>query len=63
MDTIWEYECESDTTIDISYSLSTSSGKSKIVLISPDGDLTTIVENIDNSTQENVETISVLLKE
>lgn len=63
MDTIWEYTCESDTTINISYLLSVSAGKSKIVLISPNGDLTTIVENTDNSTQENLETISVALKE
>ncbi|WMJ89332.1 hypothetical protein [Anaerocolumna sp. MB42-C2] len=34
--TIWKYECDEDTDINISYLFSVTSGKAKLVLITPD---------------------------
>ena len=44
MDTIWEYDVNSESTVDIGYDLNLTSGKVKLVLITPDGDLCTIAE-------------------
>lgn len=62
MDTLWKYEVERDCEIDISYLLTVTKGKAKLVLISPDGTLTTITENVDNSKQNGLDNISLSLQ-
>ena len=44
MDTIWNFDTEEDTVIDITYTLNVSSGKIKLVLISPEGEVSVIAE-------------------
>ena len=44
MDTIWNYTASDDTEVILSWKLSVSSGKAKLVLIDPDGNLSTLVE-------------------
>ena len=44
MDTIWNYTSPDDTEVTLSWKLSVSSGKAKLVLIDPDGNLSTLVE-------------------
>ncbi len=61
MDTLWTYETDQDCKIDISYLLSLSRGKAKLVLITPDGAVTNIVENTDNSKQDELTTVSLSL--
>lgn len=54
MDTIGEFNPERNTEVEISYLLSVTKGKAKLVLIKPDGDLETIVENKDNTKQSKM---------
>lgn len=61
MDTLWTYETDQDCKIDISYLLSLSRGKAKLVLITPDGAVTNIVENTNNSKKDKLTTISLSL--
>lgn len=61
MDALWTYKTEQDCKIDISYLLSLSRGKAKLVLITPDGAVTNIVENTDNSKQNELTTTSLSL--
>lgn len=49
MDTIWYYESDKDTQIDMKYKIKVTSGKVKLVLISPDATTTTLVEITDSS--------------
>ena len=51
MDTIWTYEAEEATDVDITYTLSVSSGKLKLVWITPDGTLSIIAE-CDSAMEE-----------
>ena len=44
MDTVWVFDAEEDTTVDITYLLNVSSGKMKLVLINPDKEVSVIVE-------------------
>ena len=44
MDTIWVFDAEEDISLDITYILNVSSGKMKLVLINPKGDVSTIAE-------------------
>ena len=44
MDTIWVFDAEEDTSLDIAYTLNVSSGKLKLVLINPTGDVSIIAE-------------------
>ena len=44
MDTIWVFEAEEDTALDITYTLNVSSGKMKLVLINPNGEVLIIAE-------------------
>ena len=44
MDTLWSFDAEEDTILDITYILNVSSGKAKLVLINPDGELSIIAE-------------------
>jgi len=49
MDTIWTYEAEEDIELDMTYLLNVISGKAKLVLISPDSSLTTLIEVTNES--------------
>lgn len=62
MGTVWTYDASSEEEIDISYQLSVSEGDAKLVLISPDGTLTTLVENTSQSQQEEIEAVNVKIQ-
>ncbi len=62
-ETIWEHEASEDIEAEISYLLSVSSGgKAKLVLISPDDEVTIINENTDNSSMSERVTETFSLK-
>ena len=44
MDTIWVFDAEEDTSLNITYALNVYSGKAKLVLIPPRGDVSIIAE-------------------
>lgn len=44
MDTIWVFDTEEDTLLNITYTLNVTSGKMKLVLINPEGDVSIIAE-------------------
>ena len=44
MDTIWVFDAEEDTAVDITYKLNVSSGKMKLVLINPEKEVSVIAE-------------------
>lgn len=44
MDTIWVFDAEKDTAVDITYKLNVSSGKMKLVLINPEKEVSVIAE-------------------
>lgn len=44
MDTIWVFDASEDTLLDITYTLNVTSGKIKLVLINPEGDVSIIAE-------------------
>ena len=44
MDTIWALDTKEDTTLDIAYTLNVFSGKMKLVLINPKGEVSIIAE-------------------
>ncbi len=53
MDTIWTLDAEEETTIEIAHDITLHNGKVKVVLISSDGELTTLAECVsdkDNSS-------------
>ena len=50
MDTIWSYEATEDMELEITYLLNAMKGRVKLVLISPDGSLTNVIERSDNAT-------------
>lgn len=62
MDTIWKYQAEKDSLIDITYLIKLTAGKAKLVLISPDGDVVNIVETTDKSDLMEASTTSLSLK-
>ncbi len=44
METIWNYDAENETSTELSYDITLYSGKLKLALISPDKEVTTLVE-------------------
>ena len=48
MDTIWTMDVEEETTVDIEYDITLYNGKVKVVLVSPDDELTILAECISN---------------
>ena len=44
MDTIWVFDAEEDKSLEITYIINVSSGKMKLVLINPKGDVSIIAE-------------------
>lgn len=55
MDTVWIYNAEEDERVDFTYLLKVYSGKAKLVLISPEGEILTIAE-CDEEMEEAVST-------
>lgn len=56
MDTIWNYNASEDMEIQMEYTLAVESGKAKLVLISPDGEVETITEvTNENEVNDSVE--------
>ncbi|WP_032122963.1 hypothetical protein [Clostridium amazonitimonense] len=60
--TIWTYESDEDFDLQIPYTLSVKSGKAKIVLISPDNTVVTLVENTAKANVEGKTTITAPIK-
>lgn len=60
--TIWKFESDSDYDLEVPYTLSVKHGKAKIVLISPDNKVTTLVENTDKATPANATSLTVPIK-
>ena len=48
MDTIWTMDVEEETTVDIEYDITLYNGKVKVVLVSPEDELTILAECISN---------------
>ena len=62
-DTCWEYTAPKDMVIEMTYSLSVYTGKAKLVLVSPFKQVSTLAENITQTTEEPLRKIQVHLKE
>lgn len=54
MDTVWGFDAEEDTAVDITYQLNVSSGRVKLVLINPEKEVSVIVE-CDSKMEEPVQ--------
>ena len=52
MDTIWDYDADERGEVNISYSLAVVSGKAKLIYVSPDETVTTLVECIADGENE-----------
>lgn len=61
VDTIWSYNTETDTEVEISYLLSVTKGKAKLVLIKPDGEVEIIFESKDNNKQSKTNSTKLSL--
>ena len=62
MYTVSNYDSESEEELDITYQISVESGKMKLVLIDPEGELMTLSEVSEESGMEDGRTVNVLLK-
>ncbi|RDU23197.1 hypothetical protein [Anaerosacchariphilus polymeriproducens] len=62
MDTIWSYAAKENSDIDMTYNLRLVSGKVKLVLISPDNTITTLIECTDQSTLADYATNTLHIK-
>lgn len=62
MDTIWTYEATDDMVLEITYLLNAVKGKVKLVLISPDGSLTNVIERSDYGTFTDYATSTIPIK-
>lgn len=60
--TIWTYESNSDIDLKVPYILSVKSGKAKIVLISSDNTVVSLVENTDKATMKGTTSLTVPIK-
>ena len=60
MDTIWEFNTDEPTEVNISCNLTVTPGKAKLVYIDPDGTVTTIAECI--AGEENEQSVSESIK-
>lgn len=59
MDTIWSYDCDSDSEIQINFDMANNVGDVKLVLISPDGELKTILECTNEETFEGSKSLNI----
>lgn len=55
METIWTYDAEKEQAIEFQYLISVESGRLKLVLITPDGAVTTLVEITSETTMEEAQ--------
>lgn len=62
MDTIWTYEATEDMALEVTYLLNAMKGKVKLVLISPDGSLTNVIERSDSATFTDYATSTMPIK-
>ncbi|AKN30383.1 50S ribosomal protein L7ae [Clostridium carboxidivorans P7] len=60
--TIWEYKSDKDFDLKVPYNLSVKSGKGKIVLISPDNKVTTLVEKSSKADNGGKESMMLSIK-
>jgi len=61
--TLWRYNADSDVDVTFSYSLSvTAGGKAKLVLITPDNEVTILTENINKTTNSEMQSQTISLK-
>jgi hypothetical protein len=60
--TIWKYESSEEFDLKVPYTLLVKSQKAKIVLVSPDNTVTTLIENTNKSTVNGSTTITVPIK-
>ena len=60
--TIWTYDSSSDIDLKVPYILSVKSGKAKIVLISPDNMVVTLIESTSKATMEGTTSLTVPIK-
>ena len=61
MGTVWRFDAEEETEVTITYMLDVSCGKAKLVLISPDDEVTTLVEYTEETSdgKEHTESFTV----
>ena len=62
MDTIWEFDADEAEEVNISYSLTVTSGKAKLVYVSPDGIVSTLAECIAGEESEKSASDSIEAK-
>lgn len=60
MDTIWEFDTDEEKEVNISYSLTVTAGKAKLIYVSPDRTVTTLIECI--AGEESGQPISEIIK-
>ncbi|WP_291580319.1 50S ribosomal protein L7ae [Clostridium sp. UBA6640] len=60
--TIWIYESDEDFDLQVPYTLSVKSGKAKLVLISPNNTVATLVENTAKSSVEENTALTIPIK-
>ena len=63
MDTIWTYNAEKNEEVEISYLLSVTKGKAKLILINSNEELETIIENKDNVQPTDMNSMILSLTE
>ncbi|EHI97276.1 putative lipoprotein [Clostridium sp. DL-VIII] len=62
MDTLWTYESDEDRELDMTYLISVTSGKLKLVLISPDNSVTNIIERTNQLNMSNYDINTLHIK-
>lgn len=62
MDTIWTLDADEDMEVDMTYLLNVTSGKLKLVLISPDNSTTNLIESTDKSDLNSYATNTLQIK-
>lgn len=61
--TVWNYTAKNEGDVTFSFSLSVSGGgKAKLVLITPENEVITLVENVDNNETDEMQSQTVSLK-
>lgn len=59
---IWDYESDTDLDLEVPYKLLVKKGKAKIVLISPDNKVVTLIENTSKSSNKENTSIKLPIK-
>ncbi|SKB67370.1 hypothetical protein SAMN06296386_103343 [Lachnospiraceae bacterium] len=59
MDTVWTYNTETESEIQVNFDMALNVGNVKVVFISPDGQLDTIAECTEEETLEGTKTVAV----